>query len=244
MQPSLPIAYCGPPPLPSELLASWNPDPLVLAAVAALAGAGAMARDHGTHRRIAMIAAALVLAIAFISPLCALTTALFSARAVHHLALYAMAAPLLALAFPIRPRLPVAGVFIASTVVLWAWHLPAVYSSALSDTGVYWGLQGLLLVTAWLFWAQLMDPTRPALAALPVVALGAGQMGLLAALLTFAPRALYAEHLTTTTPFGLSALEDQQLAGLIMWVPGMAVFLVLALWLGRRSWSQISVGAT
>ena len=87
-----------------------------------------------------------------------------------------------------------------------------------------------------------MGIKRPALSALPVIALGAGQMGLLAALLTFAPDPLYAEHLTTTAAFGLSALEDQQLAGLVMWVPGMAVFLVLALWLGRRSWFQISTG--
>ena len=242
MQPGIPIAYCGPPPLPSEMVASWNLDPLVLAALGMLAAGGLLARSIPTYRRSAMVAAAIVLAIAFVSPLCAMTTALFSARAIHHILLYAVAAPLLAMAFPFRPRFPTSAAFLGSTVVLWAWHLPALYSAALSSTVVYWVLQGLLVSTAWLFWSQLMDIKCPALSALPVIALGAGQMGLLAALLTFAPDPLYAEHLTTTAAFGLSPLEDQQLAGLVMWVPGMAVFLVLALWLGRRSWFQISTG--
>ncbi len=242
MQPGFPIAYCGPPPLPPEVLASWNMDPLVLAAVGALVAGSVVAPGFTARRRWAMAGAAAVLALAFISPLCALTTALFSARAIHHILLYAVAAPLLAMALPLGSRLPTWAAFLASTAVLWAWHLPALYSSALADTGVYWGLQGLLVATAWLFWSRLMDPDRPALSALPLIALGAGQMGLLAALLTFAPDQIYGEHLTTTIPFGLSALEDQQLAGLIMWVPGMAAFLVLAVWLGRRSWSQMSTG--
>ena len=52
------------------------------------------------------------------------------------------------------------------------------------------------------------------------------QMGMLGALLTFATRPLYAAHATTTIPFGLSPLEDQQLAGLILWVPAALPYLV------------------
>ncbi len=57
------------------------------------------------------------------------------------------------------------------------------------------------------------------------------QMGLLGALITFAPKPLYGPHLTTTWPWGLSPLEDQQIAGLIMWVPAMIPYLVAGLWL-------------
>jgi putative membrane protein len=63
-------------------------------------------------------------------------------------------------------------------------------------------------------------------------------MGLLAALITFAPRPLYEPHLATTWPWDLSPLEDQQLGGLFIWVPGCAaVTLVglasIAMWLRR-----------
>ena len=49
-------------------------------------------------------------------------------------------------------------------------------------------------------------------------------MGLLGALLPLAPRPLFAAHLGTTAPWGLTPLEDQQLGGLLMWVPGGLVF--------------------
>jgi putative membrane protein len=54
------------------------------------------------------------------------------------------------------------------------------------------------------------------------------QMGLLGALITLAPRALYAPHALTTWAWGLTPLQDQQLGGAIMWVPGGIVFLVAA----------------
>jgi putative membrane protein len=79
-----------------------------------------------------------------------------------------------------------------------------------------------------------------AVRAAPVPAAVAGllatmvQMGLLGALLTFAGRPLYACHAITTQPWGLTPLEDQQLAGLIMWVPGGAIYLAAALRLAHR----------
>jgi putative membrane protein len=65
-------------------------------------------------------------------------------------------------------------------------------------------------------------------------------MGLLGALITFAGEPLYAPHFATVWPWGLSALEDQQLAGLIMWAPAAGLYLGAALmlaskWLGRES---------
>jgi putative membrane protein len=60
------------------------------------------------------------------------------------------------------------------------------------------------------------------------------QMGLLGALLTFAARPLYAPHLASTAAWGFSPLEDQQLAGLVMWAPAAGIYLGAALWLLAR----------
>ncbi len=59
-------------------------------------------------------------------------------------------------------------------------------------------------------------------------------MGLLGAVITFARVPLYPPHFATTDPFGLSALADQQLAGLIMWVPATIPYLAAALLLIGR----------
>lgn len=54
-------------------------------------------------------------------------------------------------------------------------------------------------------------------------------MGLLGALITFAPRTLYTPHLATAPAWGLTPLEGQQLGGLVMWIPVSVVFLIVAL---------------
>ncbi|MFD2814335.1 hypothetical protein ACFSYD_07355 [Paracoccus aerius] len=74
--------YCGPGAAPDEIWAAWNPDPVVLAALALLAAA-LWRRGSGKAGLIAVLA----LAVAFVSPLCALTVSLFSARALHHILL-------------------------------------------------------------------------------------------------------------------------------------------------------------
>ena len=56
------------------------------------------------------------------------------------------------------------------------------------------------------------------------------QMGFLGAVITFAPRPMYAPHFLTTIPWGLTPLQDQQLGGVVMWVPGCLAFLAVALW--------------
>ena len=77
----------------------WNGDPLLLAALAALAFA--VGRGHSANARAGYAAIALMFVV-FVSPLCALASALFSARVFHHVLLVAAVAPLLALAFPLR----------------------------------------------------------------------------------------------------------------------------------------------
>ena len=66
-----------------------------------------------------------------------------------------------------------------------------------------------------------------AIAALLAVMLG---MGLLGALIAFAGQPIYAPHFATTLAWGLTPLEDQQAAGLIMWAPAAAAYRAVALW--------------
>ena len=87
--------YCGPAPSPANLLADWNFDVIVgLLGVLAVAMFVVLHRQEGFKpgRYAGAIA---VFVIAFASPLCALSSALFSARVVHHLLLVLVAAPLL-----------------------------------------------------------------------------------------------------------------------------------------------------
>ena len=214
------IAYCGPAAVPEALWTRWNFDPLLIAALAGLAllvGTG-----RGANRRAGWAAIA-VMALVFVSPLCALSSALFSARVLHHVLLVAAAAPLLALAFPLRrlgapPLAALVGVFAA---VMWLWHAPGPYGWGLASVPAYWLMQATLLGSAWLLWRAILAAATPAGMAFIALGTTVGQMGLLGALLVFAPRPLYAEHLASTAAWGLSPLADQQLAGLLMWVPAM-----------------------
>lgn len=231
MGPALWTPYCGRAPLPAELLGRWNGDPLLLAGLALLAIAGLRKAGDRAERR-ALVAAMALLVLLFVSPLCALTSALFSARVVHHLLLTAVAAPLLALAFRSR----IAGGLGLWTAVhalaFWAWHAPPLYGWALSSDAAYWLMQLSLLSTAFAFWTALRSATVTSgiAALLGTMVL----MGLLGALITFAGAPLYAPHFATTLPWGLTPLEDQQLAGLIMWAPGAGFYLAAALSLLSR----------
>jgi len=229
------IAYCGPAAIPTDFWLRWNGDPLLLAALAALAFA--VARGYSANARASWGAIALMLLV-FVSPLCALASALFSARVFHHVLLVAAVAPLLALAFPLR-RIgspPLAVLVAANAIILWLWHAPAPYEWGLASVPTYWLMQGSLLASAWLLWRAILAPTtQPGPALLALVAT-IGQMGLLGALIVFAPRPLYLVHLASTAPWGLSPLVDQQLAGLLMWVPAMLPYLGVGLW---RAWSNL-----
>lgn len=223
-------SYCGAAPVPETALGAWNFDPFLLFALTALLIL--MRRDA---RGVAAMA---VLTLAFVSPLCALSVALFSARVVHHLLLVLVAAPLLAAALPGRAGRGSAAVwFLLSTAALWLWHVPAAYDFALRDMAVYWVMQVTLLGSAIGFWRAVLGQ-EPGFHALLWALAGLIQMGLLGALLTFAPQALYAAHAVAPLSWGLTPLGDQQLGGLIMWVPAMLPYLVIIGHLARKSWGR------
>jgi putative membrane protein len=183
---SLWIPYCGAAPLPAELLARWNMDPFLFAFLTTLA-ALALPRTRGwpSRRRVTLSAAFALIVFLYVSPFCALASALFSARVAHHLLLVLAAAPLLATTIP-EERLPGTRSLAAWTAVqaaiFWLWHAPPAYSAALSHDAVFWQMQATLLASAAGFWAALRSAPAPAAAAALLAT--TVQMGVLGALIS------------------------------------------------------------
>jgi len=228
----IPTPYCGPAPLPDDWLTRWTIDPLLWAAL--MVGGLLLLRSARHPGRAGL--ALTCLAILFVSPLCALSSALFSVRVAHHLLLTALAAPLLTHAIP-RLSLPGgAGLWAAIHVSsFWLWHAPQPYAAALSSDIVYWAMQASLLLSALGVWVALRR--APAPLAIGILLAMMVAMGLLGALITLAGAPLYAPHWLTTQPWGLTPLEDQQLAGLLMWAPGALFYLCAAL---RTGWHLLA----
>ncbi|MDP5181813.1 cytochrome c oxidase assembly protein [Blastococcus sp. BMG 814] len=216
-----------------------------------------------TWRRWAFPAGLAVLVVALLPPLEPVVAASFPLHMTQHVALLMVAAPLLALGasglplllvLPHRRRRQVAAVRSSSPVrraravaalpavvvaghaaVVSAWHLPGLYSAALASTAVHVTEHAAFLAVGWWFWSLVTTPATEldGRTALYIAASGL-PMNLLGAVLTFAPVPLYPAQTGT----GPGALTEQQLAGLLMWVPAGAVYLglcavVLLLWLRR-----------
>lgn len=127
-------------------------------------------------------------------------------------------------------------------VALWAWHFPTLYEAALWYEGWHALEHASFFLTALLFWwVVLHSPPREDGGDGAVVLLifaTAMQSGILGALLTFSSTPWYLAHGASAGAWGFSLLEDQQLAGLIMWVPGSVIYVgaamgVLWRWLDR-----------
>jgi len=139
---------------------------------------------------------------------------------------------------------------------LWVWHWPAFYNLTLRDQGIH-DLEHLtFLLTAVLFWWQVIDQTQfrcrlNYVQRAVYVFLGAVGNHLLAVVLAFVTVPLYAYRHLAVRPGGISALADQQFAGGIMWVPGMFLYgaafsIFLYKWLQSEKLApgQSTVGAT
>jgi putative membrane protein len=139
---------------------------------------------------------------------------------------------------------------VASTIlqgaVMWGWHLPAAMAAALHSEAVHYAMHASFLAAGLLFWHALMrtrqESTEAGGAITSMAALVATmmQMGLLGALLTFADTPRYAHYAQQVAAHGLDPLSDQQLAGLIMWVPSAVPYLVgglalMAGWMRRAA---------
>jgi putative membrane protein len=262
-------AHVGRAPEPHDLWTAWTFAPTVIVGLVVASwlyarGVRALWHAAGTGRgipawRVACFAGGIAtLAIALLSPIDSVATALFAVHMIQHMLLVVVAPPLLVLGDPalasiwalrIGARRGVAGWWRAQRVLpafwdvlrrplvafslqvaaLWLWHLPALYDAALRNEGVHVAEHVSFLATALLFWYPIAD-ARPrqrfgvGVATLYLFAAGL-QCTMLGALIAMSRRPWYFGHFGTTGAWGLTPLEDQQLAGLVMWIPAGLVYL-------------------
>lgn len=279
------LAHAGQPPQPHDVWGAWHLDPVLLvggAVAVALYARGRAGRPTSARRgrTAAFLGALSVLAIALVSPLDAMSSALASAHMVQHVLLVLVAAPLLALAAPgttLLRGLPPAAVHVGArtfralgggpwvgrlvrqpavvwllhVATLWLWHAAGPYDAALANPALHALEHGSFLVTAVLLWRVVVGPRRArgsqGVGILLVFGM-AMQSVLLSALLTFANDPWYAGYATTTSSWGLTPLDDQHLAGVIMWIPAGAVHVGTALallvtWIQATDTDQAVAGA-
>lgn len=130
-----------------------------------------------------------------------------------------------------RLRSPVAR-WLVYVVTLWVWHASVVYGAAVEDPSVHALEHATFLGAAFLVWSAILGPARVrvdrGLGLLGVFTLGL-QGIFLSVLLTFAPEPYYAEYLVAPAAWGLDPLSDQQLAGVLMWIPAGLIHTGIAL---------------
>jgi PQQ-dependent catabolism-associated beta-propeller protein len=132
---------------------------------------------------------------------------------------------------------------------LWLWHVPFLFQATLRSDLVHTLQHVCFLGSALLFWWALIHGPHGALgygAAALYVFTTSVHSGILGALITFAGAIIYPAYRESTASWGLTPLEDQQLGGLIMWVPAGVVYIVagLALCAGWLRESDRRVGQT
>jgi len=136
--------------------------------------------------------------------------------------------------------------WVIHAVALWVWHIPLLFQATLNNDLIHSLQHVSFLFSALLFWWALMHG-RARLSGYGLAVLyvftTAMHTGLLGALITFAGKIIYPDYAATTSAWGLSPLEDQQLGGLVMWIPAGLVYVVAGLalfaaWL-RESESRV-----
>jgi putative membrane protein len=204
------------------------------------------------------------LVIALVSPLHALGEALFSAHMAQHEILMLVAAPLLVLARPLVPfvwGLPFEGRRIAGrwskatwfqtawkiasaplsawcihAVALWTWHIPALFDATLTNEWIHAAQHLSFFLSALLFWWSLFYARGRSNfgAGVLYIFTTAIHTSILGALLTFARTPWYTAYGNSAAAWGLTPVEDQQIGGLIMWIPAGLVYLCAGLVLFSR----------
>jgi putative membrane protein len=117
---------------------------------------------------------------------------------------------------------------------LWAWHVPYLYDASVEHDWVHALQHTTFLFTALLFWWTLIHGRHGRLSygtGVLYVFTTAIHTSILGALMTFTNQLWYPIYDGRTSAFHLTPIEDQQLGGLIMWIPAGVIFIVLGLWL-------------
>jgi cytochrome c oxidase assembly factor CtaG len=253
---------------PAWTLDPWIVAPLLIGALLYGIGSLRLRiRGHAGRQRLrhmlAFWAGWAALAGALVSPLHWLGEHLFTFHMIEHEIVMAVAAPLIVVARPVAAffwALPRSGrramlrVFQALRgawtyltggnvatllhgLAIWIWHIPLFFDAAVTDAALH-RLQHLsFFLAAVLFWWSVLRVSDRGIAAWHLF-LTMLHTSMLGALMALAPRVLYVAQTRTAADWGLTPLEDQQLAGIVMWVPAGTVYAgaalaLLALWIGR-----------
>lgn len=229
---------------------------LYVAGIRRLWGASHRGAGVPIWRLASFLAGLTVLIVALLSPLDSLGEELFSMHMAQHELLMLAAAPMMVAgrplavfvwAFPVVVRKRIArlsrtrairrpwlalnrplSAWSQHAVILWVWHFPGLFQASLASDTVHTIQHLSFLFSALLFWSALTaghTRLRYGTAVLYILTTVI-HTGILGALLTFSPRAWYPVYAGRTGAWGLTLLEDQQLGGLIMWVPAGFVFLI------------------
>ena len=219
-----------------------------------LLGVGPLRRRYGlaqwvgTGQVAVFLAGVLVILIALISPLHELGDEyLFSAHMVQHLLLTLVAPPLLLLGTPpwlLRPllrgprvtkaarfmTLPVVA-FVVFNVVFAFWHVPALYDLALRERNIHILEHLMFIVAGVILWWPILSPLpelprAPYLVQTVYLFLQPTVPAILGAVITFSDSVLYSWYASAPRLWNISAHTDQQIGGIIMWVPGALAFLL------------------
>lgn len=199
------------------------------------------------RRVILFLIGVFVIFLALVSPLDEIGDHyLFSAHMVQHLLLILVMPPLLLIGTPgwlLKPLLQTAllarlGRFLTGPLpalllfnfVFAAYHVPALYDWTLRNETIHIIVHLLLMVTAVITWSPIISPLRewrlPLSFQVLYLFLQAIPPTILGALITFSLEPLYPPYVAAPRVFDLPALLDQQLAGLIMWIPGAMAYLI------------------
>lgn len=129
------------------------------------------------------------------------------------------------------------GAFLFHAAALWLWHIPSLYQATLSSDVMH-ALQHLsFFVSGVIFWSALYGAGRSTMAygaGVLYVFATAAHCSALGALLTFSSVVWYPIYAERTYLWHLTPLQDQQLGGLLMWVPSGVVFIVIGVWMFAR----------
>ena len=238
--------------MPSATLhwTDWSTDPWIIASlVASCAAYLAIARRFPPRGRqpLAFWAGELTLIAALLSPLDAGAAYLFTLHMLQHMLLMLVAAALFALAVPpgligwaygrparrrvLRAIWSPAPAFVLFNGTLLAWHIPAAYDATLRIPWAHAIEHISFVLTGVIFWGVIVSPA-PALVRAPLgirfaLLVGADIVNfVLGFALTFAGHPFYTAYTEVPRLWGLSALDDLRLGGVLMWVMGQMMYLI------------------
>ncbi|HTT97420.1 MAG TPA: cytochrome c oxidase assembly protein [Rhizomicrobium sp.] len=190
---------------------------------------------RSVSKRVCMVLGSVAVMVAVLPPLSPVAAELFAAHMAQHLLLIAVAAPLLAASRSNPISLPPVWAWLAFVATFLFWHWPVSFRWAARSTGGEILELSSIFITAFLFWSAAFATDKLSYGARALfVMTGAVTTDLPGVIMVFAPTAICTMPGENATVWGVTPLQDQQIAGMLMWVPANLVFFAIATFLFAR----------